>query len=180
MANFFLSAASQHFRFEERLRTALLTLAVAASAQVMAGEIIIGGGAVIAPGVVGGPVIAPGGSVSSQNARDLRLRATAERLKGDHDSNASPNIIIIDGGNAAVGGVNEWWVPTSPAAHGAAYNRARANESRVFLGDDPPTPVTVIGVPAVVVPRPVVTTPQEQSAARNAVRANAYRQRSND
>jgi len=179
MANLFLSAASRRLCLEGRLRTAMLALVVAASAQVMAGEIIIGGGAVIAPGVVG-PVIAPGGSVSSQNARDLRLKATSERLRGDHDSNTSPNIVIIDGSNAAVGGVNEWWVPTSPAAHGAAYNRARANESRVFLGDDPP-PVTVIGVPAAVVaPRPVVTTPQEQSAARNAVRANAYRQRSND
>lgn len=170
MTHALLATTSLRTRQVKRLLAVVLGFYGAIGGYAVAGEIIVGGG----------PVVAPGGSVSSQNARDLRQRATFERLKGDHDD-ASPNIIIVNP-NVAPGVVNEWWVPTSPAAHGAAYNRARANENRILFDDDDHSamPATVIGVPAGVVPRPVVTTPQEQSAARNAARANAYRQRRND
>ena len=135
------------------------------SSQAAIGEIIVGGS--------GGST--PGGGVATQGARDARQRATVERLKGDGDMN-TPNVIIINGVNG-VGGGNDWSATGSPAANTAAHNKRRANENRIFLGDDAPTPAVIV-VPAGQNSAPYYGTPAEESASRNAARANAYRQRS--
>jgi hypothetical protein len=143
---------------------AILGCFLVVSSQPTVAEIIVGGS--------GGS--APGGGVAAQGARDARQRATVERWKGDGDMN-SPNVVIINGVSNGVGG-NDWSATGSPAANSAAYNKRRANENRVFLGDDAPTPAVVV-VPSGQNAAPYYGTPAEESASRNAARANAYRQR---
>ncbi len=145
---------------------AILSGLLIVSSQSAFAEIVFGTG-------TGAVTPAPGTSVAAQTARDVRQRAMLERARGDVDE-GSRNVIVIDGYNP-LGGINGLAAPGSPAANSAAYNRMRANESRVFLGDNPPAQ-PVVGVPAVNTGN-YYGSPAEQSASSNRERANVYRQR---
>lgn len=148
-------------------------LAVASSltpAPVAAGEIIV------AP--------APSSSKTAQGAREARQRAVVEGYRnsdGDLPLQQPSTVIILDGVPSPTG---------SPAANSAAYNRARANQSRHKSEDLPagqvPTQVPVLlpgQVPGQVILGTGVETirsqqsPEVRSADDNRQRANVYRHR---
>ncbi len=84
--------------------------------------------------IIVGP--APGVSLAAQTAHYNRQWAVVERARnGGASFRHSPNIILVSGFRTW-DGVNDGWAGSgSAAAYGAAYNRQRAIENQVLLGN---------------------------------------------